>query len=159
MKLLFKQRMFSWFDSYDIYDESGSTAYTVKGVLSWGHCLKIFDPYGNVLGVVKEEVFSFLPRFSLYDEYEQCIGQIRKELTFFRPSFTLDFRGWQIDGDFFEFNYRVIDPAGRIVMTAGKELFQWTDTYVLDIADPADALHCLMVILAIDAAKCSAANN
>ena len=23
MKLLFKQKMFSWFDSYDIYDESG----------------------------------------------------------------------------------------------------------------------------------------
>ena len=24
MKLLFKQRMFSWFDSYDIYDEDGN---------------------------------------------------------------------------------------------------------------------------------------
>ena len=27
MKLLFKQRLFSWFDSYDIYDEAGNTAY------------------------------------------------------------------------------------------------------------------------------------
>ena len=26
MKLLFKQRFFSWFDSYDIYDEAGNTA-------------------------------------------------------------------------------------------------------------------------------------
>ena len=25
MKLLFKQRFFSWFDSYDIYDETGAT--------------------------------------------------------------------------------------------------------------------------------------
>ena len=25
MKLLFKQRLFSWFDSYDIYDEFGNT--------------------------------------------------------------------------------------------------------------------------------------
>ena len=24
MKLLFKQRLFSWFDSYDIYDEDGN---------------------------------------------------------------------------------------------------------------------------------------
>ena len=24
MKLLFKQRLFSWFDSYDIYNEDGS---------------------------------------------------------------------------------------------------------------------------------------
>lgn len=41
MKLLFKQRMFSWFDSYDIYDENENTVYVVKGQLSWGHCLKI----------------------------------------------------------------------------------------------------------------------
>lgn len=29
MKLMFKQRFFSWFDSYDIYDESGAAVYTV----------------------------------------------------------------------------------------------------------------------------------
>lgn len=52
MQLLFKQRLFSWFDSYDIYDESGNTVYTVKGKLSWGHLLKsmtvsitISEPY------------------------------------------------------------------------------------------------------------------
>ena len=47
MRLLFKQRLFSWFDSYDIYDEDGNTVYTVKGQLSWGHCMKIFDAHGN----------------------------------------------------------------------------------------------------------------
>ena len=31
MKLLFKQRFFSWFDSYDIYNEAGETVYTVEG--------------------------------------------------------------------------------------------------------------------------------
>ena len=36
MKMLFKQRMFSWFDSYDIYDEYGNTLFVVKGQLSWG---------------------------------------------------------------------------------------------------------------------------
>ena len=33
MKLLFKQRFFSWFDSYDIYNEAGDTVHTVKGQL------------------------------------------------------------------------------------------------------------------------------
>ena len=50
MKLLFKQRMFSWFDSYDIYDENENTVYVVKGQLSWGHCLKIFDTEENEQG-------------------------------------------------------------------------------------------------------------
>ncbi len=41
MRLLFKQRFFSWFDSYDIYDEEGRTVFTVQGKLAWGHCLEI----------------------------------------------------------------------------------------------------------------------
>lgn len=61
MKLLFKQRFFSWFDSYDIYNEAGDTVYVVKGQLSWGHCLKIFDSLGNELGTVRERVLTFLP--------------------------------------------------------------------------------------------------
>ena len=36
MKLRFRQRFFSWFDSYDIYSEAGETVYTVKGELAWG---------------------------------------------------------------------------------------------------------------------------
>ena len=47
MKLLFKQRFFSWFDSYDIYDENGAAVYTVEGKLSFGHHLEIYDAMGN----------------------------------------------------------------------------------------------------------------
>ena len=43
MKMRFKQRAFTWFDSYEIKDEAGLLLYTVQGKLSWGHCLKIFD--------------------------------------------------------------------------------------------------------------------
>ena len=50
MKLLFKQRVFSWFDSYDIYGEDGETVFTVQGRLSWGHCLEIFGPGGENVG-------------------------------------------------------------------------------------------------------------
>ena len=64
MNLLFRQRLFSWFDSYDIYDEAGNTVYTVQGRLSWGHRLEIYDARGEHLGTVKEEVLTFLPRFA-----------------------------------------------------------------------------------------------
>ena len=47
MKLLFKQRFFSWFDSYDIYNENGETVYTVEGKLSWGHKLHILNNQGE----------------------------------------------------------------------------------------------------------------
>ena len=49
MKLLFKQRLFSWFDSYDIYDEAGNTAFVVKGELAWGHLLRIYTLHSQQL--------------------------------------------------------------------------------------------------------------
>lgn len=154
MKLLFKQRMFSWFDSYDIYDEDGNPAFIVKGQLSWGHCLKVMDAQGTHLGTVKEVVLSFLPRFEIYAG-NHLLGSIRKEFTFFKPKFTMDLNGWNIDGDWFEWDYRIVDPQGRTVATISKEILHWTDTYVIDVRDPANAIPALMVVLAIDAEKCS----
>lgn len=154
MRLLFKQRMFSWFDSYDIYNEEGETAYVVKGQLSWGHCLKIFDAQGREAGTVKERILSFLPKFELYmgDTYVGCIS---KEFSFFRPRYNIDYNGWNIEGNFMEWDYFITDSAGGQVAAVSKQLFNWTDTYVIDINDPGDALGALMFVLAVDAEKCS----
>ncbi len=154
MKLLFKQRLFSWFDSYDIYYESGDVAYTVKGQLSWGHCLKIFDAAGNEIGTVKQKILTFMPKFEVYLG-EQYIGSINREFTFFKPKYHIDFNGWQIQGDFFEWNYQILSAQGQNIATITKELLNWTDTYVIDVQDPQDALSALMLVLAIDAEKCS----
>ena len=51
MKLLFRQRLFSWLDSYDIYNDAGQTVYTGKGQFGWGHRLKIFDAQGREVGL------------------------------------------------------------------------------------------------------------
>lgn len=157
MKLLFKQRFFSWFDSYDIYNESGETVYTVQGQLAWGHCLKIYDAAGNELGTVKERVLTFLPKFEMYLG-NQYVGCIRKEFTFFRPQFTIDCNGWQMDGDWMEWDYRILNASGACIAVISKELFHWTDTYVIDVLNPQDALCVLMLALAIDAEKCSRNN-
>lgn len=154
MKLLFKQRFFSWLDSYDIYDESGQTLYTVKGQLSWGHCLKIFDAQNREIGMVKERVLTWLPKFEMYLG-NRCIGSIHKEFTLFRPRFHIDCNGWQVEGDFFEWDYTIRDQSGQCVAEVSKQLWQWTDTYMIDVANPADALCALMLVLAIDAEKCS----
>ena len=154
MKLLFKQRFFSWFDSYDIYNEAGEILYTVKGQLSWGHCLKIYDAQGREIGTVKERILTFLPKFEMYlgDRYVGCIS---KEFTFFLPKYNIDCNGWHVDGDLFEWDYQIMNSAGRPVANITKELLNWTDTYVIDVYNPEDALCALMLVLAIDAEKCS----
>lgn len=154
MKLLFKQRFFSWFDSYDIYHEDGTVAFTVKGQLSWGHRLHILTPDGRHVATVKEKLFRFLPTFELY-EFDRYIGCIRKKFTFFRNNYDIDFKGWQVDGDFLGWDYSVTNAQGAPVARISKEIFNWTDTYVIDVVSPADGLHALMFTLAIDAEKCS----
>jgi len=154
MKLLFKQRFFSWFDSYDIYSEAGETMFTVKGQLAWGHCLKIFDARGNEVGTVKERILTFLPKFEMYigDSYLGCIS---KEFSFFKPRYNIECNGWHVEGNVFEWDYTVTDPEGNRIADVNKELFNWTDTYTIDVSDPSDMLPALMLVLAIDAEKCS----
>ena len=151
--MLFKQRIFSWFDSYDIYDEAGCTLYTVKGQLSWGHCLKIFDSNGFEVGTVKEKIFTFLPKFEIYAG-GSYIGCISKEFTFFKPRYNIDYNDWHIDGDFLEWDYTVYGGGG-VVAKVSKEIFHLSDTYVIDVYNSTDALSALMLVLAIDAEKCS----
>ena len=71
MKLLFKQRFFTWFDSYDIFDENGDTVYTVEGKFAWGKCLHILDRTGAHIATLKQRVFTFLPTFDLYTGGEE----------------------------------------------------------------------------------------
>ncbi len=154
MKLLFKQRFFSWFDSYDIYDEMGNTVFTVRGELAWGHLLRVYDALGTEVGYIKERVLTWFPKFEMYlgNNY---VGSINKEFSFFRPKFNVEYNGWRVEGNWTEWDYDILNSAGWRVATVTKELWNWTDTYVIDVYNPNDAVCALMLVLAIDAEKCS----
>lgn len=158
MKLLFKQRMFSWLDSYDIFDETGRVLYRVKSQLSWGHKMVIYDANDNEVGMVVQRILTFLPKFEIY-EHGSYIGCLSRAFTLFKPSYDIDYNGWHVDGSLFEWDYEITDSRGYTVATISKELFNWTDTYAIDVADPRDALYALMFVLAIDAEKCSRDNH
>ena len=143
-------------DQY-LYDEDGNAVFTVEGKLAWGHCLHILNAAGEHIGTVQQRVLTFLPKFELYIG-EQYYGCICKEFTFFTPRFTLECSDWEVNGSFMEWDYTIDSPSRGCIATITKELFHWTDTYVIDVADPQDALGALMVVLAIDAEKCSRNN-
>ena len=157
MKLLFKQKMFSWFDSYDIFNEAGETLYKVKGQLAWGHCLKIYDASGNEIATVKQKIFTWMPKFEMYygDKYVGCIS---REFTFFKPKYNIDCNGWRVEGDWLEWDYSIISHSGQQVASVSKKIWNWTDTYEIEVLDPRDALCALMLVIAIDAEKCSRDN-
>lgn len=154
MKLLIKQRVFSWTDSYDVYDESGEARYQVSAeFFSLGHRLHVYDKRtGREIGAIHEKILTFLPQFEIVIAGE-VRGVVRKEFTFFIPKYRVDYRGWDVDGDIMGWDYRVTD-GGREIMDISKELFHWSDTYVLNFRDPADEIPGLLLVLAIDAANC-----
>ena len=158
MKLLFKQRIFSWFDSYDIYDEDGNKLFVVKGELAWGHLLRIYDARGHEVGHIKEKIFSWLPKFDIYigNSYAGCIS---KEFTFFKPKFHIDFNGGRVEGNWFEWDYAILNSFGQRIANVSKQIWNWSDTYEIDVYSPQDAVYALMLVLAIDAEKCSRRNN
>lgn len=154
MKMLFKQRILSLLDSYDIYDEYGNVLYQVKGRFAFGHRAVIYNRSGYEVGEVVQRILTFLPKFEIY-KAGQYLGCICKELTFLHPRYRFDCNGWQVDGSIMEWDYRILDTSGNVVARISKELFNWSDTYSIDVNDPEDALEVLMFVLAIDAEKCS----
>lgn len=157
MRLLIKQRVFSWTDSYDVYDESGDAKYFVKAeFLALAHQIHVYDRQGNEVGAVRQKLLTLMPEFEIeMNGYVQ--GRIQKKFTLFRPKYEVDFNGWHVEGDFLGWEYDVCDACSP-VLHISKEVFHWGDTYVLDFADPADELMGLMLVIAIDAANCTQGN-
>lgn len=154
MRLLIKQRVFSWTDTYDVYDENGGVKYFVKAeFLSLGHRLHVYDASGREVGLIKEKLWTFLPVFEI-DVDGVTRGKIEKQFTLFKPKYEIDFNGWRAEGDFMGWEYDVYDGCS-VAVHITKELFRWGDTYVIDFGNPADERMALLLVIAIDAANCT----
>lgn len=155
MQLYIRQRIFSWTDSYDVYDETGEAKYEVKAeFFALGHQIHVYDKHtGREVGSIHQKLLTLLPQFEIVIDGRVC-GTIRKEFTLFKPRYQIDYRGWDVEGDFLGWDYRV--TAGNTqIMSISKELFRWSDTYVLRYQNPANEMPGLLLVIAIDAVNCS----
>lgn len=155
MELLIKQRVFSWTDTYDVYDETGEAKYFVKvEFFSLGHQIHVYDKRtGTELGSIHQRLLTLMPTFDIVID-GQVRGTVRKRFTLFRENYEVDYRGWEVEGDFLGWDYRVMQGTQE-VMSISKELFRWGDTYALHYNNPANEFPGLLLVIAIDAANCS----
>lgn len=157
MKLLIKQRVFSWTDTYDVYDESGAVKYFVKAeFFPLGHILHVYDAAEREAGVIRQKLLSLLPVFEIEVD-GRTVGRIEKRISLFWPKYDIDYNGWRAEGDFMGWEYDVYSGRGTVAHIT-KEMFHWGDTYVIDYPDPEDELTALLLVIAIDAANCSQGN-
>ena len=149
MKLYFKQRVFTFRQRSEIYDESGNVMFTAVGeILSLGRKMHIFDDMNNEIAFVQQRLLRLLPRFSVYIG-GQFIGDVVKQFTLLKPHYTIDELGWQISGDFFEHDYS-ISCGGNYIASIHKRWMSWGDSYEIEIVRETDIVLSLTVIVAID---------
>lgn len=158
MELHIRQRIFSWGDSYDVFDDSGEARYEVRSAFfSLGHQIHVYDKRADEgrdeVGSIRQKLFTLMPTFEI-EIGGRVIGTVRKKFTLLRQNYEVDYRGWDVEGDFLGWDYRVVQ-ASREVLSITKEIWNWSDTYTLRFRDPADEIPGLLLVLAIDAANCS----
>lgn len=152
MRLLIKQKVFSIKDSFNVYDENENVKYTVKGeFFSLGKKLHVYDAEGNEIGMIRQKVLAWLPKF-IVEIGGQQVGMIRKGFTFFIDKYDVDYKGWTVQGDLLDWDYSVYQGSER-VLDIQKKILSWGDTYMIDIMNPQDEIPAIMLVLAIDAVK------
>lgn len=158
MQLHIRQRIFSWTDSYDVYDDTGEARYEVRSAFfSLGHQIHIYDKHADEsheeVGCIRQKLFTLLPTFEI-EIGGRVVGTIRKKFTLFSENYEVDYRGWDVEGNFLGWDYKVMQGDMEI-MSISKEVLNWTDTYTLRYSSPANEIPGLLLVLAIDAANCS----
>lgn len=150
MKLYMKQKIFSWADTFGIFDGEKNRRYTVKGeIIALGKKLHLYDEQGNELAYVKEKIVSLLPEYIIYIRGQKT-AKIVKDITLFRPKYTVKELDWKVKGDILDHEYE-IRRKKEVIAAVSKKWFAIGDTYEIDINDSADELTVLATVLAIDA--------
>ena len=154
MKLMLKQRLLSWLDSADVFDEAGDAVFHVEGQLSLGQQFDIYDSYGCHVASLRRRVVSILPRFEITIGGVGC-GDLCRELTRRCPRYRLDHFGWVIEGNLTQWDYHIRTISGTPVARVSEELCSGTDAYGFEVVRSRDALAALLVVLAMDVEKSS----
>ncbi len=150
MKLYIQQRLFSFRDRFDIYDENYEPVYSVEGELfSLTHNLHVYDADNNEAAFLEKKFLSFLHRFTIQIPGLEPV-EVTKEFSFFRPRYRIEGSDWRLEGDIFAHEYQLVS-GNRPVLSITKKWLSWADSYELDIPDEEDALLALCIVLCVDA--------
>lgn len=151
MKYLIKQKVFSFSDTYTIYNEKEQPAFLAKfKILSLSNKFYLSTVQGEIIYETDKKIFSFLPEFYI-KKYNQLYGTLKKELTFFKPKFNLvsEYGNYNLEGDFFHYNFNFY-KNGNIIADINKKFFSFRDSYGVDISEEEDHAFILTNVIILD---------
>ena len=147
---LVKQKLRLGGERFDIKDDRGNVDYQVEGsFFQIPKSFTIYDAQGQTVSQISKIFLTFLPRFEIKLS-DGTSFYIRKKLTFFRDKYEFDDLGLRIEGNIWDFNFKLLDDREQVVAEITKELFHLTSTYQVIVYDEAYSDLVISLCVAID---------
>lgn len=109
MKLLFKQQPSFIFRFY-VTNQNNEWLYIIKKMAIM-YQLYIYDAHENIVAKIEED-----PKSAIFlNKNEEYIGAVEKEFSYFIPFFLVDYRKWNVGGEYVEYNYEVKDENDYLI--------------------------------------------
>ena len=153
MRYVMRQKLLSLADNFTIKNEQEQDVFLVKGKLfSFGDKLSFQDLAGNELVFIDQRLLNWSPTYELWKQGE-LLAVVKRELfSFIHHRFTVDVPGpndLEAEGDFLDHEY-TITRGGSVVATVSKRWFSWADTYGIEVADGQDDVLLLATAVVVD---------
>ena len=153
MRYVMRQKLLSLADNFTIKNEQEQDVFLVKGkVFSFGDKLSFQDLSGNELVFIDQRLLNWSPTYELWKQGE-LLAVVKRELfSFIHHRFTVDVPGpndLEAEGDFLDHEY-MITRGGSVVATVSKRWFSWADTYGIEVADGEDDVLVLATAVVVD---------
>lgn len=151
MILYIKQKIFSFTDSYNVFDGSLQPIYKVNSeFLAFLSKIHLCDMRDNELFFIKKRFAFMLAEYEIY-KGETLYAEVKQEFSFFKPKLrvTSSYGNYEIEGEFFAMDFRVTRD-GMLLGTISKEWMTFGDSYKLEVQNEEDAAFFTALVIAID---------
>lgn len=147
-----KQKVFSFGDKYDVFDEHQNIIYHIKGkVFSLRNKMDMYKN-GALVYHMERKLFRFMPEFVLLNENQEMLATIKRKFMFVGGKLFIDsiYGQMEIVGQVFQRDFQLINN-GQLVMSVHKKWISWGDTYEISITDDQNEAFYVAMAILIDA--------
>ncbi|MDL5376828.1 LURP-one-related/scramblase family protein [Exiguobacterium mexicanum] len=150
--LYMKQKVFSLRGRFTIKDADENDRYFVEGsFMKLPKSFTISDKEGHEITTITKKTFSFLPKFYVDVEGQETVT-ISKEFTLFKPRYTIDAAGIDVQGNWWDMDFQVMQN-GQVIGSVQKKWLSWGDSYEIQVMDETMEYMLISIVVAIDCAK------
>lgn len=149
MRLFFEDRVMTWLDSFDIFDELGRKLFRVSGTREGTRKLKVYDAFAHNKQVASLKANEEEDPAVDIKHGTRFVSTVRRAFRRMKGFFDLGFLNWYAAGDFDKGSFRIFDANDRVIASVSEEFVHREEMRCIDTL-PEFALHALAFTLAID---------